>query len=207
MAIAAREESQKFDLQLPLRREIHMSALAGENLMLAAVPEQSRFPQARSRRDDRLIPNRGRNSIQRKQILRGERANTPRTCFQIIDQESGGQLNLFRQAGLFNDPGKVRGLDPSIVYRAGNSKTRNLGPGDSASQELGDNLTQFAVFAAGKDSLGNHPEMAVLWLKIGQSSVGSSNIAGQDHFSKFLQWRPSRSSSSSASFGPQVPEA
>ena len=34
-----------------------------------------------------------------------------------------------------------------------------------------------------------------------------SHIASQNHFSKFLQSRPSRSNNSSASFGPQVPDA
>ena len=54
-----RQEPQQFYLQIPLGREIRVSALASENLVLAAVPEQSRFPQAGSRGDDRLIANRG----------------------------------------------------------------------------------------------------------------------------------------------------
>ena len=55
------------------------------------------------------------------------------------------------------------------------------------------------------------PRRAMRWpfcdLKIRESSIGAANIAGENHFSKFLQRRPSRSSSSSASFGPQVPAA
>ncbi len=207
VSVAARQEAQQFDLQIPLGCEIHMSAFTGKDLMLAAVPEQSRFSQAGSRRDHRLIANRLRDSIERNQILRAERSNAPRVRFQIVDQQSGRQLNLFRQAGLFDDPGKVRGLDASIVYRARDSETGDLGPGGGVFEKLGNNLTQFAVLAAGEDALGNQPEMAILRLKIGQSSVGSPNIASQYHFSKFLQRRPSRSNSSSASFGPQVPEA
>ncbi len=63
------------------------------------------------------------------------------------------------------------------------------------------------MLAAGEDALRHQMQMPVLGLKIGQPSMGAANIAGQNHFSKFLQRRPSRSSSSSASFGPQVPDA
>ena len=63
------------------------------------------------------------------------------------------------------------------------------------------------MLAAGKDTLGSNRQVAVLRLKVGESSVRASYIAGENHFSKFLQRRPSRSSSSSASLGPQVPEA
>src|ERR1700693_4670573 len=99
-------------------------------------------------------------------------------------------MNLFRQTGLFDDPGKIRSLDASIVYGPRNSETGDFGSRGGAFEKLGDNLFQFAVLAAGKDALGNQPEMAVLRLKIGKSSVGSPNIACQNHFSKFLQSRP-----------------
>ena len=194
-------------MQLTLRCEIRVPALAGKDLMLAAVPEQTRFSQTGARRDDRLIANGRRNSVQRSQIVWSERPNAPCIRFQIIDQQSGRQLNLFCQAGLFDDPGKVRSLDASISYRPGNSETGDVGPGGGAFEELGDNLTQFVVLTAGKDALGNQPQIAILRLKIGQSSVRAPNIAGQNHFSKFLQRLPSRSNNSSASFGPQVPDA
>ena len=73
--------------------------------------------------------------------------------------------------------------------------------------KLADDLAKFAVLAAGEGALGHQAQVPVLGLKISQPSVGATNVAGQDHFSKFLQRRPSRSSSSSASFGPQVPDA
>ena len=153
------------------------------------------------------MPTEGCDSIKRNQILRAESSNAPRIRFEIIDQQRGGQLNLFRKAGLVDDPRKVRNLDASVVDRPCDAEACNLRPRRRVREKLGNNLPQFAVFAAGKDAFGNQLEMAILGLKIGQSSVGSPNIAGQDHFSKFLQRRPSRSSSSSASFGPQVPEA
>ncbi len=74
-------------------------------------------------------------------------------------------------------------------------------------QKLDYDFAEFAVLAAGKRTLGHQTQMPVLGLKISQPSIGAANIAGQNHFSKFLQRRPSRSSRSSASFGPQVPEA
>ena len=83
--VAARQEPQQFDLQVPLGPEVHMSALTGKDLMLAAVPEQSRFSQAGSRRDHRLITNRLRDSMERNQILRAERPNAPRARLQIVD--------------------------------------------------------------------------------------------------------------------------
>ncbi len=74
-------------------------------------------------------------------------------------------------------------------------------------QKFADNFSEFAVLAAGKDTFGHQTQMPILGLKISQPRIGATNIAGQNHFSKFLQRRPSRSSSSSASFGPHVPEA
>ncbi len=207
MSVTARQKPQQFDLQIALGCEIRVSALAGKHLMLAAVPEQPGFSQAGSGRDHRLIAIRRHHLVKRDQILRAEGPNSPRIGFEIIDQQSGGQLNLFRQTGLVDDPGKVRSFDASIVDRSCDAETSSLGPRRRVGEELRNNLTQFAVFAAGKNALGNQPKMAVLGLKIGESSVGAANIAGQYHFSKFLQRRPSRSNSSSASFGPHVPEA
>ena len=62
-------------------------------------------------------------------------------------------------------------------------------------------------FAAGKDGCRDKAESAICDVEECQPAVRASDVAGQNHLSKFLQWRPSRSSRSSASFGPQVPAA
>ena len=64
--------AQQFDLQLALRSEVGMSALAGEDVMPASIPEQSGFTQSCTRSYDRLIAgDRSTADVQRNQILRG----------------------------------------------------------------------------------------------------------------------------------------
>ena len=118
-----------------------------------------------------------------------------------------GKMNLLGEPRLLNDPRQVRGLDAPVAHRAGDSEAGHFRTCAGIVQKLADDFAEFAVFAAGEDALGDQPEVSVLGLKISQPGIGPTNIAGQNHFSKFLQRRPSRSSSSSASFGPQVPEA
>ena len=74
-------------------------------------------------------------------------------------------------------------------------------------QELNNDFAKFAMFAAGKHTFKHSMEVPVLWVKKSQPGIGPTDIAGQNHFSKFLQRRPSRSSNSSESFGPHVPDA
>ena len=116
-------------------------------------------------------------------------------------------MNLFRQPRLLDHPRQVRSLDAAVAHRTGNSEAGRFRACTGVVQKLADDFAEFAVLAAGKDALGHQTEVSVLGLKISQPGIGATNIAGQNHFSKFLQRRPSRSSSSSASFGPQVPEA
>ena len=73
--------------------------------------------------------------------------------------------------------------------------------------ELSDDLIQACVATAGENGELRQFVFVILDIEKGQAGIGASDVSGQDHFSKFLQWRPSRSSSSSESFGPQVPEA
>ena len=153
MPVTPRQKPQQFNLQLALGREIHVSALAGKHLMLAAVPEQPGLAQAGSGRDHRLIAIRRHYLVKRNQILRAEGPNSPRIGFEIIDQQSSGQLNLFRQTGLVDDPGKVRNFNASIVYGPCDAETSSLRPRRRVGEELRNNLTQFAVFTAGKNAL------------------------------------------------------
>src|SRR5258708_15078579 len=143
--------------------------------------------------------------MRRRQVTGGQPTRPPAAGLQFMDQHGGWRVYLFREARLFHNPGKVRGLDPPVENRTGDSETRNLGTHARIVEKFSHNLAEFAMFLAGEDSLRNQTEGSILGMKIRQPSTGSPNIAGQDHFSKFLQRRPSRSRSSSASFGPHVP--
>ena len=116
-------------------------------------------------------------------------------------------MKLISQARLLNNPGKIRSFHSPIAYGACDSKASGFRTGSGIMQELSYNFSELIVLTARKDLLRNEVEMTVLGLKISKPGIGPTNIAGQNHFSKFLQRRPSRSSNSSASLGPQVPEA
>src|SRR5579872_1813073 len=201
------KEAQQFDLQLSLGSEIGVAALAGKNVMPAAIPEQPSFAEPGSRSNYRLIAGGPAHTVQWDQIRFRERSNSPSAGFEIVNEKSCRKMNLFGEPRLLYDPGKVRSLHPPVAHRARNSKTGSFRLRAGVIQETADDLAKFAVLAAGKHALRHQSQMSVLWLKISQPRIGTTNIAGQNHFSKFLQRRPSRSSNSSASFGPQVPEA
>ena len=116
-------------------------------------------------------------------------------------------MNLFREARLLNYPGQVRSFHSPVAHRTGNAEACHFRTGSGFVEKVADNFAEFAMFAAGKNSFRDEPQVPILGLKISQPGIGPTNIAGQNHFSKFLQRRPSRSRSSSASFGPHVPEA
>ena len=71
--------------------------------------------------------------------------------------------------------------------------------------ELDHDLIQFAIFPAGKNVFVDSREMAIRLAVQAEACVSTPNICCQNHFSKFLHRRPSRSMSSSESFGPQTP--
>src|ERR1700733_1645336 len=116
-------------------------------------------------------------------------------------------MNFFREARLLNHPWQVRSFHSTVTHRTCNAEARDFRTRSRFVEKLADNFSKFAVFAARKNSLRDEPQMPILGLKISQPGIGPPNIAGQNHFSKFLQRRPSRSRSSSASFGPHVPDA
>src|SRR5947208_186215 len=116
-------------------------------------------------------------------------------------------MNLLGKDRLLNDPGEIGSFNTTVANGTCNSKTRRFRPRTGLIQKTGYDLAEFPMFPAGEDAFRNQFEVPIFWLKISQPGIGPTNIAGQNHFSKFLQRRPSRSNSSSASFGPQVPEA
>src|ERR1022692_2847403 len=69
VSVSPGKKLQQFHLQVSLRREIRVSPFAGENLVLISVPEYSRLSQASSGCDDRLVPNRLPDAVQRSEIL------------------------------------------------------------------------------------------------------------------------------------------
>src|SRR5579864_6292315 len=116
-------------------------------------------------------------------------------------------MDLLGESGLLDHPRQVGSFNTPVAHRTGDSKTRCLRTRSRVIQELAYDLAQFTVLTAGENALGHQSQMSILGLEISQPGIGPTNIAGQNHFSKFLQRRPSRSSNSSASFGPHVPEA
>src|SRR5215470_1576660 len=205
---ARSEVAKQIDLKLGSRSKIGVAAFGGKNVVAVAVPVEPSFSEAGPSRDHSLISS-GRpfHAVQGNQIFFLQAGNSPGIRFKIIDQQSRGQLKFACQPGGFNRPGKIGGLDLSISHWAGYAKTSSVGERPLRLDELGNDLVESAMLLAGENSLGGNCQVAVLSLEICKPRIGTTNIAGEDHFSKFLQRRPSRSSSSSASFGPQVPEA
>src|SRR5215470_12806770 len=116
-------------------------------------------------------------------------------------------MDLFSENRLLNDPGKIGSFHSPIAYGPRDSKACGFRTGAGLVEKSRYDFTKPLMFSAGKDAFRNQLEAPILRLEISQPGIGPTNIAGQNHFSKFLQRRPSRSRSSSASFGPQVPEA
>src|SRR5258708_31896620 len=177
-------------------------------MMPASIPEESGFSESSSRSDHCLIAHgRSAHMVQRNEVLVSQRTNAPRTGFEIVNQQGGRKMNLLGESRLPDHPRQIGSLDTSVPHRSRDAEAGSLWTRAGCVNELAHNFPEFAVLAAGKGALGHQSQVPVLGLKISQPSVSAANIAGQDHFSKFLQRRPSRSSKSSASFGPQVPDA
>src|SRR5579872_4960973 len=117
------KEAQQFDLQLSLGSEIGVAALAGKNVMPAAIPEQPSFAEPGSRSNYRLIAGGPAHTVQWDQIRFRERSNSPSAGFEIVNEKSCRKMNLFGEPRLLYDPGKVRSLHPPVAHRARNSKT------------------------------------------------------------------------------------
>src|SRR6267378_2078584 len=103
-----------------------------------------------------------------------------------------------------DNPRKIRGLYLPIRNRACDAKTCLSRMNPRGLNKLGDNLVQPGVMPAGEDGCSNQAKLPVTNIKKRQPCVGTSDVASQNHLSKFLQCRPSRSSNSSESFGPQL---
>jgi len=145
--------------------------------------------------------------VQRNHIFGVKRGDAPGVGLEIVDQECLFDVEFIRQAFGLDDPGKIRSFHPAVAHRTGDTEARSVGTKVCGVDELGDNLVQARVVATGKDGSGNQIETPIQNIEKCQPGMGTTDVACEDHFSKSLQWRPSRSSKSSASFGPQVPAA
>src|SRR6185369_805196 len=106
-----------------------------------------------------------------------------------------------------DDPWQVGSLDASSANRAGDAEGRDVGFVTGGLQKLHHDLVQPARFFAGIDRLGHEFRLPICDFQEGETAVGAAYVSGENHFSKFLQRRPSFSINSSASFGPQDPAA
>src|SRR5712692_9773308 len=84
-------------------------------------------------------------------------------------------------------------------------KTGDAGTDAGFGHELEHDFIESAKVFARIRLFVDRDKMTLLLPVIAEACVRSPDIGRQNHFSKFLQRRPSRSISSSDSFGPQVP--
>src|SRR6266851_3379234 len=205
MSVAGIQVAKQFNFQIVQRSKIAVSAFGGENVVPSAVPIESSLTKSSSGRDQSLIASRLAYFVQSDEIARSQRSYAPTGGFQIIDQERFLDLEFVCQTAGLDNPGKIRGLDLPIRDRARDTKACLRGAHSRGIYKFRDDLIQTGITLAGEDGCGYQIKLPVTDIKEGQSCVGASDVARQDHLSKFLQCRPSRSSSSSESFGPQLP--
>lgn len=186
-----------------------MAALGSEHVMARAVPVETPFAESGAGGNDRLVSARAAGNrnhvVERHQVTGGERADAPPGGFEIIDQNCFVEVQFVGEALRFDDPRQVGSFDATVCDWPRDSKAGLRGFGVRRLHELCDDLVQPGIMSAGKDLNFGYFEFVILDIEEGQPRVGASNVAREDHFSKFLQCRPSRSSSSSASLGPQLP--
>src|SRR5436190_9596792 len=198
---------EEFDLKIVHRGKVAVAAFRGEHMMTCSIPIKASLAKAGSGGDYGLVPAGFGDVVQRNYVAGGERANAPASGFKVVDQQGLMDMEFIGEALRLNDPWEVRGLHSSVGNRAGNSETRALRLHAGGFDELDDNLVEPRILLAGKNGGRQQIKFSIPHIKEGQPCVGASDVARQNHLSEFLQCRPSRSSSSSESFGPQLPDA
>src|SRR5579863_774650 len=208
MAVETVKIAEQINFEVVARGEVGVTAFAGKDMVLFAIPVHSGLAQPGAGGNDSLISNWcAARSVQKNEILGRKLRNALGVGLKVVDERDVVKFNFRDQTLGFNDPGKIGSFNASIAYRASHAEAGLIGPQRGRRQKFGYDLIQPAIFAAGKHGERNRIEMAVADIEEGQPCVCASDVACQNHFSKFLQWRPSRSSSSSASLGPQLPAA
>ena len=206
--VAAGEVAKQIDLQLVAGCEVGMATFGGEDVVLRPVPIHAGLPESGAGGDYRLVAyGISFYLVQRNYVFGVKRRNSPGVGLKIINQNCLFQFEFVGETSGLDDPGKIGCFNPAVANRASNAEASGIGMHLCRIDELRDDLIQAGIFAARKHGCGNQAEVAVDNIEERQPCIGPSDVACQDHLSKFLQWRPSRSSNSSASFGPHVPAA
>jgi len=189
-----------------------MAAFAGKHMIALAVPVKAGFPEARTGGDHGLIPGGlSLNLIKVDQVVAAQRGNAPGVGFEVIDKLNVTKSKNRCQLRGLDHPGKIRRFRAPVDHRPGDAEAGGLRFGFFLCCQLigkfRNDLIQTAVLAAGEYGFDDLFQFSGLNFVKRQTRVGSTYVPGKNHFSKFLQPRPSLVSSSSASFGPQLPEA
>src|SRR5260370_11361281 len=218
---ASEQVAEEFNFQFVAWSEVAMPAFAGENVLATSLPDEASFTQARSCRhyclvargrlpvpvrSDLIVRDFGRrNLVESDCVGRLQALDSPRLRLEIVDQIHRIELQVSRQACRLDDPGQIRSLNASMAHRTCDPKTGDAGTDAGFGHELEHDLIQPAKVFARIRLFVDGDKMAFLLPVIAEACMRSPDIGRQNHFSKFLQRRPSRSISSSDSFGPQVP--
>src|SRR5208282_2860585 len=209
MSEASEQVAEESDFQFVTWSKVAMPAFAGENVPVLSVPDEASFAQARSCRNYGLIAG-GiliAKMVESDGVGRPQTLDSPSLRLEIVDQLDRIELQFPRQARRLDDPGQIGSFDPSIAHRTGDTEAGDGWPLAGFGDELEHNLIQPAKFPAVKDVFVDSGKLVVILPVIAEACVCSADISGENHLSKFLQCRPSRSNISSASLGPQVPAA
>src|SRR5207247_7747445 len=115
--------AEQIEFQVIARREISMSTLAGEDMMLQTIPVHTGFAQSSSGCDYRLIANgTSFHLVQTNDVFRIKRRNTPGIRFQVIDEQCLTKLQFVGKPLGFDCPREIERFHTSIAYWTGDSK-------------------------------------------------------------------------------------
>ena len=185
-----------------------MAAFAGENMVMRAVPVHAGFAKASTGGNHGLIANgNALDLIESDNILSLKQPMPQALASRSLMRTAVLDLQFVGEAMDSTIQGRFEASTRPVADGAGDTEARRCWMHDLKCHKLRDDLIQAGILTAGKNGSRDETEMAILEIEERQPGVGASDIACQNHFSKFLQWRPSRSSNSSASLGPQVPAA
>ena len=92
-----------------------------------------------------------------------------------------------------------------MPHRTGNAEAGAIDRYSLPHYELPQRLAKSFVICGLVNLLHRALQAVAFELECCQADVRSTNIAGENHGTIFLHWRPSRAISSSESFGPQLP--
>ena len=188
VSVATGEVAKQIDFQLVAGREVGMAAFGGENVVLRSVPIHAGLPESGAGGDYSLVAyGISFYLVQRNYVFGIERRNSPRVGLKIINQNCLFQFEFVGETLGLDDPGKVGGFNPAVANRTGNAEASGIRMHLCGIDKLGDNLIQTGVFAAGKNGCGNQAKMAVDNIEERQPCIGPSDVACQNHLSKFLQ--------------------